>query len=67
MGGLLLFFNPIICSSGIELHRSIDESWGFHYSHIGLLILQLAVLGLLIKEENVIKVVSKWVFRSKNH
>lgn len=67
MGGLLLYFDPIICSGGIELHRSMDDSWGFHYSHIVLLILQFLLLGLLVQDERVLNAIRRLLSRSKHY
>lgn len=59
VGGLLLYFDPIFCNSGVELHREIDDSWGFHYSHLILLVLQFALLIFLVKDEKVVSFLSK--------
>jgi hypothetical protein len=67
IGGLLLYFDPIFCNSGVELHRFIDDSWGFHYSHIILLVLQFLLLILLLKDEKVLSIVNEILRGKKNH
>lgn len=67
MGGALLYFDPILCNSGVELHKSIDDSWGFHYSHIILLILQFLLLVFLVKDEKVMGILNKILEDSKHH
>ena len=67
LGALLLYFDPVLCSSGLELHRSMDDSWGFHYSHLALLALQFLLLGLLVQEERVLAAIRRLLGRSKRY
>ena len=59
IGGLLFNFDPIFCGSGVELHKSMDSSWGFHYGHLILLALQFALLVAVVQEERLMSAVSK--------
>lgn len=58
VGGLLFEFDPTFCGSGLELDTPNESSWEFHYSHLGLLILQFLLLWCLVKEERVAKMVN---------
>lgn len=49
------------------MHRSMDDSWGFHYSHLALLLLQFLLLGLLVQEERVLSAVRRLLGRSKQY
>lgn len=67
LGGLLLYFDPVVCSSGFELQRSAEDSWGFHYSHLALLGLQFLLLGALSQEERVLAAARRLLGRSKQY
>lgn len=67
VGGMLLYFDPIFCNSGVELHREIDDSWGFHYSHLILLVLQFILLVFLVKDEKVVGFLSNIINGRKDN
>lgn len=49
LGGLIFDFDPVFCGNAIEFDSEPVSVWGYHYSHIILLVLQFCLLGCLLR------------------
>ena len=48
-------FDVTLCGGSLEFDRVTESAWGYHYSHLVLLVLQFILLSCLVRGDRVKK------------